>query len=91
MIRAVKIIVKGRVQGVWFRAGAQLTAQKLHIIGSVSNQPDHTVKIVAQGSGDAIEKLIDWCYVGTPFASVSAVDIEDIDEGINYSKFEILF
>ncbi len=61
--RAV-ILVKGRVQGVYFRASTTQTATELGIKGHVENLADGSVRIVAEGTTKNLEKLIEWCGQG---------------------------
>jgi acylphosphatase len=89
--RTVKIIVKGRVQGVWFRAGTQITAHKLDIVGTVRNLPDHSVEIIAQGESSNIDSLINWSRRGVPFARVDSVDVSIEENKLNLTTFKILY
>ena len=58
MIEAIHIIVHGRVQGVWFRAGAKEKADELGLFGWGKNQPEGTVEIHVEGEKLMIEKFI---------------------------------
>ena len=71
-----RVIVKGRVQGVSFRAYAVETATELGLTGWVKNSHDGGVEILAEGKKDAVEKLIEWCKDGPPVASVRSVHVE---------------
>lgn len=74
--RAAHIIVRGRVQGVFFRAGTEAVARDLGLAGWVKNCADGTVEIHAEGEAQALARLIEWCRQGPPAASVSAVDVD---------------
>lgn len=88
MSSAVHLIVHGRVQGVWFRAGTQEQALQLGACGWVKNCPDGTVEIHAEGVKEVLEQFIAWCRKGTPAAQVSSLDIEwTHPQGLN--NFEI--
>jgi acylphosphatase len=52
-------IIKGRVQGVFFRATTQEYAERMGITGTVRNVPDGTVEIFAQGPRDKLERFIE--------------------------------
>ncbi|RPD41633.1 acylphosphatase [Chitinophaga barathri] len=84
-----EIVVKGKVQGVYFRATARSVAVRLGLTGAVKNLPDGHVWIVAEGPRHAMDEFIDWCRIGPSGAKVSALDIT---EGPleNISGFEIL-
>ena len=64
------ILVKGKVQGVFFRKYTKLKADELNVKGWVKNTDDGDVEIMAHGKEDAVEKLIEWCWQGSPNAEV---------------------
>jgi acylphosphatase len=78
MLDATHIIVHGRVQGVWFRAGTKEKADELGLLGWVENRPDGTVEIHAEGKKPQLEKFIAWCRKGTPAADVTWLDIDGV-------------
>ena len=85
---AVHIVVHGRVQGVFFRAGTQKAAEGLGLAGWVKNCPDGSVEIHAEGNKEELEELVAWCRKGPPLASVSNMDLNWIEaEGL--SSFDI--
>ena len=88
MIEAIQIIVHGRVQGVWFRAGTKEKAGELGIFGWVKNRPEGTVEIHAEGEKSQIDNFIFWCRKGTPAANVTSVDLASISLQ-NFTSFEI--
>lgn len=69
----VHLIVKGRVQGVAFRAYTQMEARRLHLCGYVRNLPDGSVEIVAEGGRKPLNKLVEWAHQGSPVAEVTEV------------------
>ena len=73
---SVVIIVKGTVQGVAFRHHTKLKAKEIGIYGSVKNQPDGSVMIIATSSNEKINQLIDWARNGSPASSVKELFIE---------------
>ena len=85
---AVHLFVHGRVQGVFFRASTQKTAEGLGLTGWVKNCSDGSVEIHAEGDKEKLEELIAWCRQGPPSASVSDIDLDWVDvEG--FSSFDI--
>jgi acylphosphatase len=70
LVKRAHIIVTGRVQGVSFRAYAQLTARALGLTGWVRNMPSGQVEIVAEGTEDRLEQLIAWARTGPSLARV---------------------
>jgi acylphosphatase len=79
MSRCIRCIVRGRVQGVWFRASTQQQAQQLAIRGWAKNLPDGAVEVAACGEGDALERLREWLWQGPELAQVSEVVCEPFE------------
>ena len=69
------IHITGQVQGVNFRASAQRLARQLGLTGHARNRPDGSVLIVAEGSAEALDELVDWCKIGPPRAIVDRVEV----------------
>ena len=88
MIEAIHIIVHGRVQGVWFRAGTKERADELGLFGWVKNKSEGTVEIHAEGEKSQLNNFISWCRKGTPTAHVTSVDLASISLK-NFTSFEI--
>ncbi len=78
MEQTVSIIVRGTVQGVFYRQSTKVMASQLGITGQVKNERDGSVHIVASGSEDQLKQLIDWCYKGPAGAVVNSVKTEII-------------
>lgn len=66
------------VQGVFFRQSTKEKALELGISGIVKNLPDGNVQIVATGTGDQLDQLVQWCKQGPPRAKVTAVNVEPV-------------
>ena len=85
---AIHLFVRGRVQGVFFRASTQKTAEGLGLTGWVMNRPDGSVEIHAEGSRERLEELVAWCRNGPSQAEVSTIGLCWTEpEGL--SSFEI--
>ncbi len=87
----VRLIIQGRVQGVWFRESTRREAVALGITGWVKNRPDGGVEVLAEGPEDQIRSLVSWCNHGPSFARVDRV--HEIQEGWKgeFESFEIVF
>lgn len=72
--RVVRVVVRGRVQGVGFRAWAAGEAKALGLSGWVRNRRDGTVEAVFRGRADAVAEMLEDCAEGPPFATVERVD-----------------
>lgn len=77
---ARRLIVTGRVQGVWYRGWTVDQARALHLDGWVRNRTDGTVEILAAGSEDAINMLATLCKRGPPHAQVETVESLPADD-----------
>lgn len=71
-----RFVVRGRVQGVFFRASTRDVAVDLSLTGYAKNLPDGSVEVLACGRSEAIDKLAAWLLEGPRTASVSRVDAE---------------
>ena len=68
------VFISGLVQGVFYRAWTQRTAQSLGLSGWVKNLPDGRVEAVFVGEKDKVERMIELCYQGSPVSSVEKVE-----------------
>jgi acylphosphatase len=71
-----RVVIRGRVQGVFFRAEAGERARSLGLAGWVRNNPDGTVEAVFQGDRDRVESMLAWCRRGPAAANVEDVEVE---------------
>ena len=71
---SITIILLGRVQGVMLRRGIKARADTLGLSGFAENKEDGTVRIVAEGSRERVQELLDWCYEGTKLANVHGLE-----------------
>ena len=66
--RRVRLRIRGRVQGVFYRDSTQREAQRMGLRGWVRNCSDGSVEAIAQGPPERVAALIDWCHEGSPLA-----------------------
>lgn len=90
----VRLIVRGRVQGVCYRAFTEQEARRLGLRGWVRNLPDGAVEIVVAGLPDdpAVAALRSWCWQGSPASRVTAVEqgaSDDPPGGPGAGRFEV--
>lgn len=88
-MKTVEIIVHGKVQDVFFRASACNKAVELEVFGTVENQQDGTVKLIAQGDFHNIDSLYEWCKKGPILAKVKKVDMREIPQR-SFTRFSII-
>jgi acylphosphatase len=74
MIRT-RIVISGRVQGVYFRASARDTARAYGVFGWVRNRADGDVEALVEGEEAAVQAFILWCNNGPPGAYVTNVQL----------------
>lgn len=77
MARAIRCVIAGRVQGVYYRAATVEQATRLQLDGWVKNLPDGGVEVVAAGAPASIAELASWLWQGPPAARVEAVHLEE--------------
>jgi len=73
-----RVIVHGRVQGVWYRDSCRREAESSGVAGWVRNRPDGTVEAAFEGTRAAVDALVAWCRTGPIRARV--VRVEEIEE-----------
>jgi acylphosphatase len=89
MRKQARLTITGIVQGVGFRAYTLRQARILGVYGYVRNLASGGVEIVAEGSEDAIERLIQWARKGPPLSRVEDVKIEIAEPTEDHSDFSI--
>lgn len=73
--RVVRLLISGRVQGVFFRACTRDEARRLGVKGWVRNLPDGRVEVLAQGNLEQLKALEAFCRKGPPHARVHNVEV----------------
>ena len=81
----IKITVKGKVQGVFYRDSTKDVADELNIRGTVENLDNGDVEILAQGKKKDLKNLLEWCHQGPEEAVVEEVISEEIEDS-NFLK-----
>jgi acylphosphatase len=84
---AVRLVIKGSVQGVGYRWWAQGEARRRGLDGWVRNRHDGTVELVAAGPQAAIDQLVEACWSGPPSAAVHIVERLPAED-VGLSRFE---
>jgi acylphosphatase len=75
--QAIRCVVAGRVQGVFYRSATADEARRLGLDGWVKNLPDGRVEVVAAGAASSVAALAHWLWQGPPAARVDAVQLEE--------------
>ena len=87
----VRLIIQGRVQGVWFRDSTRREAMRLGVNGWVKNRRDGGVEVLAEGPEERVKQLVTWCHHGPSHARVTDVhQTEEAWQG-EFDSFDISF
>ena len=81
--------VSGRVQGVYYRGTAASRARELGIRGYARNLPDGRVEVLACGEPHALERFIEWLWVGSTASRVTAVEVAEREESQPPAEFRV--
>ena len=78
-----RVVVHGRVQGVFFRDSTRQRAQAAGVAGWVANRPDGTVEAAFEGEIGEVDRLVDWMSDGPPGADVERMEsFDEPEEGL---------
>ena len=85
----IHLLIKGIVQGVYYRASAKEQADRLHLTGWVRNTPEGYVEITATGEAAALDTFVAWCRQGPSRAHVTHLETRPLQE-TRFTDFAIL-
>jgi acylphosphatase len=88
--KRINLIVRGRVQGVYFRASAQREARRLGLTGWVKNRADGSVEVLAEGEEDQVKDFLAWAQHGPSTARVDKVDTRWRSYTGEFAEFRIV-
>ena len=86
--KTLRLVIHGRVQGVYFRDSMRREAQNLAVAGWVRNRSDGTVEAAVQGESGAVDAMVRWAHCGPPHAQVERVEVGQHDG--SYTGFEVI-
>jgi len=90
-MQRVRILVKGTVQGVFFRSNAKREAESLGLTGYAKNMPDGTVEVIAEGPKEKLDELVEFCKKGPEAAEVSKIDVKFEKASNEFESFEVRY
>jgi acylphosphatase len=90
MNQCERFMVKGRVQGVFFRAATQQCAMQLGLTGWVRNLPNGDVELLACGTQQNLERLYEWLWQGPSHAKVEDVRRQQ-EANTGFEQFSVLY
>ena len=85
-----RVVVSGRVQGVWYRDSCRNQAEILRVRGWVANRSDGAVEAELEGEPEAVDALIAWMRAGPPRAVVTKVDVTEARGSDDWVGFRVL-
>ena len=88
-LKQVQLVVRGRVQGVFFRASTQREARRLGLTGWVKNRGDGAVEMLAEGEEAQLRQLCMWAEKGPTAARVEDVQVRWRSYGGEFPDFRI--
>jgi acylphosphatase len=90
-VKAVRAVVRGRVQGVGFRFATVEEARRRGVTGWVRNLPAGRVEVLAQGPESAVESLVTWLAEGPRLALVVGVELASAEPDADLVSFQVRF
>ncbi len=87
-VAAVRVVIHGDVQGVFFRDTCRRKAADAGVAGWVRNRSDGAVEALFEGDDDAVDQLCRWCETGPPQATVQRVEVIS-EEPSGLQRFEV--
>lgn len=88
--KQVKLRIKGRVQGVFFRESAKEEALRLGLCGWVRNTRDGDVEATVQGAPAEVDEFVSWCHQGPPHAWVESVQVDNSEATEHFQTFRVI-
>lgn len=89
--KRVHLLIRGRVQGVYFRQGMMETAEKNNVLGWVRNLPDNRVESILEGNDSNVDAVIEWAHFGPAGAVVDELKISEENFTGEFQEFEIRY
>jgi acylphosphatase len=85
------VVIKGDVQGVFFRSRTRQEAKKRNVTGWVRNLPDGRVEAIFEGEETDVKELVDFCRKGPPGAKVASISVTVDSYAGEFGSFEIAY
>ena len=87
----IRVFVKGKVQGVFFRQALKVKAKQNNVFGWVKNLDDGRVEAVLEGDEENVDLLVEWCHGGPANARVEDVEIRNETVSNEFSAFDVFY
>ena len=87
----IRILVTGKVQGVFFRQALKVVAKKNNVLGWVRNLPDKRVEAILEGDDKYVNQVIEWARIGPANSHVDDIEVSNEEFKNEFSTFEVLY
>jgi len=87
----VRLYVKGKVQGVFFRQALKVMAKKNNVSGWVKNLKDGRVESILEGEDVNVSSIVEWVHAGPANARVEDVEIKNEKFTGEFTKFDVVY
>ncbi len=91
MNKRIRVVISGRVQGVFFRAETQKQAERYRINGWVRNLRSGKVEALFEGDEFNIHRMVAWCRNGPPLSHVTGIELFEEPYRAEYDNFSVAF
>ena len=89
--QCVHILIRGKVQGVFFRQALKVVAKKNDVMGWVRNLTDKRVEATLEGYNKSVNLVIEWAKIGPANSHVDNIEINNEEFKNEFSTFEVLY
>jgi len=86
-----RVLVSGKVQGVFFRQALKVVAKKNNVSGWVRNLKDKRVEAVLEGDSKSINSVIEWIRIGPANSRVDDIEVNNEEFKNEFSMFDVLY
>ena len=87
----VRVFVKGKVQGVFFRQALKVVAKKNNVLGWVRNLKDGRVEAILEGDNKSVNSVIEWTRIGPANSRVDDIEVSNEELKNEFSTFDVLY
>jgi len=89
--QCIRVLVSGKVQGVFFRQALKVVAKKNNVSGWGRNLNDRRVEAVLEGDSKSINSVIEWIRIGPANSRVDDIEVSNEEFKNEFSVFDVLY
>ena len=87
----IRILVSGKVQGVFFRQALKVIAKNNNVLGWVRNLKDGRVEAILEGDNKSVNSVIEWARIGPANSRVDDIEVSNEEFKNEFSTFDVLY